>query len=31
VGDPHLYDLVLNVERLGQAAVVEQIVTALCR
>jgi cytidylate kinase len=29
--DPHLYDLVLNVERLGPAAVVEQIVAALCR
>ncbi len=29
--DPHLYDLVLNVERLGPAAVVDQIVAALCR
>jgi cytidylate kinase len=31
VTDPHLYDLVLNVERLGAAAVVDQIVVALCR
>jgi hypothetical protein len=27
--DPHLYDLVLNVEQLGQAMVVAEIVTAL--
>ena len=31
VSDPHLYDLVLNVERLGPAATAEQIVAALCR
>ena len=31
VSDPHLYDLVLNVETLGPAATVEQIVAALCR
>ena len=29
--DPHLYDLVLNVESLGPRASIEQIVTALCR
>ena len=29
--DPHLYDLVLNVESLGPVASIEQIVTALCR
>lgn len=31
VTDPRLYDLVLNVERLGQEAVVEQIATAVQR
>jgi cytidylate kinase len=31
IGDPHLYDLVLNVERLGPAAVVQQIVAAVPR
>ena len=31
VTDPHLYDLVLNVERLGAAATVDQIIAALCR
>jgi len=29
--DPHVYDLVLNVEALGPAATVDQIVAALCR
>ena len=29
--DPHLYDLVLNVERLGPPAAAEQIIAALCR
>jgi hypothetical protein len=29
--DSHLYDLVLNVERLGLTAVVQQIALALCR
>ena len=28
MSDPHLYDLVLNVERLGPAATAEQIVAA---
>jgi hypothetical protein len=31
LADPHLYDLVLNVECLGPTAVVHQIVLALCR
>jgi cytidylate kinase len=31
IADPHLYDLVLNVERLGPAAAVQQITTALSR
>lgn len=31
IDDPHLYDLVLNVERLGRPAVVEQIVAAIGR
>jgi len=29
--DPHLYDLVVNVERLGLDGAVEQILTAACR
>ena len=29
--DPHLYDLVLNVENLGQQGTVEQILVALSR
>jgi cytidylate kinase len=29
--DPHLYDLVLNVGRLGPAGAIEQIIMALCR
>ena len=28
VTDPHLYDLVINVERCGKAGAVEQILTA---
>lgn len=31
INDPHLYDLVLNVERLSPAAVVDHIVRAVCR
>jgi cytidylate kinase len=31
IADPHLYDLVINVERLGPAATVQQIVTAISR
>jgi len=31
VDDPHLYDLVVNVERLGLDGAVEQIYTAACR
>jgi hypothetical protein len=31
IDDPHLYDLVLNVERLGPAAAVQQIVAAIGR
>ena len=29
VADPHLYDLVINVERGGKAGAVEQILTAV--
>jgi cytidylate kinase len=31
IADPHLYDLVVNVERLGPAAAVKQIVAAISR
>jgi len=31
IDDPHLYDLVVNVERLGPAAAVQQIVAAISR